>query len=334
MNAESYKIGDLAARFGAQLQGDATTLVTGVASITAAREGDLVFASDEAKFRQAMESRATAIVTGRFANTTRRDKPFLISDSPKLLFSRIAEQICREPAVEGRDESAQVHVNAQVGEQTFIGAGAVIEEGASIGDFTKIGANSVIGKNVHIGTHCRIDPNVTIYAAARLGDRVIIQAGTVLGSTGFGYVQDEHGRHQLFPQIGGLLIEDDVEIGANCTVDRGSLDQTVIRRGAKLDNMVHVGHNVEIGENAIIAAQTGISGSSRIGPAAVIGGQVGIGEHAEVEGGTILGGQSGVLSGKVLRGKGIILWGTPARPLKEYLKELATLARLTRKGTK
>jgi len=209
----------------------------------------------------------------------------------------------------------------------------VIEEGASIGDFTKIGANSVIGKNVHIGTHCRIDPNVTIYAAARLGDRVIIQAGTVLGSTGFGYVQDEHGRHQLFPQIGGLFIEDDVEIGANCTVDRGSLDQTVIRRGAKLDNMVHVGHNVEIGENAIIAAQTGISGSSRIGPAAVIGGQVGIGEHAEVEGGTILGGQSGVLSGKVLRGKGIILWGTPARPLKEYLKELATLARLTRKGT-
>ncbi|HKU25661.1 MAG TPA: LpxD N-terminal domain-containing protein, partial [Candidatus Sulfotelmatobacter sp.] len=173
MNAESYKIGDLAARFGAQLQGDATTLVTGVASITAAREGDLVFASDEAKFRQAMESRATAIVTGRFANTTRRDKPFLISDSPKLLFSRIAEQICREPAVEGRDESAQVHVSAQVGEQTFIGAGAVIEEGASIGDFTKIGANSVIGKNVHIGTHCRIDPNVTIYAAARLGDRVI-----------------------------------------------------------------------------------------------------------------------------------------------------------------
>lgn len=334
MNGKSYKIGDLAAHFGAQLQGDATTTVTGVASIAAAREGDLVFASDEAKFQQALDSHATAIVTGRFANTTRRDKPFLIADNPKLLFSRVAANLCREPAVEGHDESAQIQVTAQIGEHTFIGPGAVIEEGACIGDYTRIGANSAIGKNARIGAHCRIDANVTIHADVSLGDRVIIQAGTVLGSTGFGYVQDEHGRHQLFPQIGGLLIEDDVDIGANCTVDRGSLDLTVIRRGAKLDNMVHIGHNVEIGENAIIAAQTGISGSSRIGPGAMIGGQVGIGEHAEIEGGTILGGQSGVLNGKVLRGKGIVFWGTPARPLKEYLKELATLARLSRKGTK
>jgi UDP-3-O-[3-hydroxymyristoyl] glucosamine N-acyltransferase len=165
-----------------------------------------------------------------------------------------------------------------------------------------------------------------------LRDRVVVQAGTILGSTGFGYVQDEHGRHHLFPQIGKLLIEDDVEIGANCTVDRGSLDRTVIHRGAKLDNLVHLGHNVQIGEDTVIAAQTGISGSSRIGPAAMIGGQVGIGEHAEVEGGTILGGQSGVLSGKVLRGKGAVLFGTPARPLKDFLRELATLSRISRKG--
>lgn len=334
MNRESYKIGDLAARFGAQLQGDATTLVTGVASIAAARAGDLVFASDEAKFQQALDSHATAIVTGRFAKTTRRDKPLLIADHPKLLFSRLAAHLCRDPALEGHASSAQIHVTARIGEHTFIGPGAVIEEGTCIGDYARIGANSVIGKHAHIGAHCQIEANVTIHANARLGDRVIIQAGTVLGSTGFGYVQDEQGRHRLFPQIGGLLIEDDVEIGANCTVDRGSLDQTIIRRGAKLDNMVHIGHNVEIGENAIIAAQTGISGSSRIGPGAMIGGQVGIGEHAEVEGGTILGGQSGVLNGKVLRGKGIVFWGTPARPLKEYLKELATLARLSRKGTK
>ena len=334
MNGESYKIGDLAARFGALLQGDAEIIVSGIANIASARAGDLVFASDEARFQQALDSRATAIVTGRFANTTRRDKPFLISENPKLLFARIATQMCQKPTVEGRDDSAQIHVTAQIGEHTFIGAGAVIEENVCIGDYTTIGANSVIGKSAHIGTHCRIDPNVTIYADARLGDHVIIQAGTVLGSTGFGYVQDEHGRHQLFPQVGSLLIEDDVEIGANCTVDRGSLDQTVIHRGARLDNMVHVAHNVEIGENAVIAAQTGISGSSRIGPGAIIGGQVGIGEHAEVEGGTILGGQSGVLSGKILRGKGIVFWGTPARPLKDYLKELATLARLTRRGTK
>src|SRR5213075_3168299 len=166
-----------------------------------------------------------------------------------------------------------------------------------------------------------------------LGDRVVVQAGTVLGSTGFGYVRDESGRYQLFPQIGRLLIEDDVDIGANCTIDRGALDATVIHRGTKIDNMVHVGHNVEIGEDVVIAAQTGISGSSKIGNGAVIGGQVGIGDHVQITDGVILGSQGGVLPGKVLRGKGLVFWGTAARPLKTYLKELATLSRLTRKGT-
>ena len=334
MEKLGHSIGELAANFAAQLLGDAATMVTGVSSIASARTGDLVFASDELRFQQALESHATAIVTGRFANTTRRDKPLLISDNPKLLFTQIAARLCSEPTREGRDESAQVHVSAQIGEHTFIGVGVVIEEDASIGDFTVIGANSVIGNRARVGSHCRIDPNVTIYAHTILGERVIVQAGSVLGSSGFGYVQDEHGRHSLFPQIGRLRIEDDVEIGANCTVDRGALDETIIRRGAKLDNMVHVGHNVEIGENTVIAAQTGISGSSRIGSSAIVGGQVGIGEHAVVEGGVILGGQSGVLTGKTLRGKGIIFWGTPARPLKEYLRELATLARLSRKASK
>jgi UDP-3-O-[3-hydroxymyristoyl] glucosamine N-acyltransferase len=144
-------------------------------------------------------------------------------------------------------------------------------------------------------------------------------------------VRNEHGRYELFPQVGQVLIEDEVEIGANCTIDRGALDATVIRHGTKLDNMVHIGHNVEIGENVVIAAQTGISGSSTVGPGAIIGGQVGIADHVRVEEGVILGAQSGVPSNKVLRGKGVVFWGTPARPIREYLKELATLARLTRK---
>jgi UDP-3-O-[3-hydroxymyristoyl] glucosamine N-acyltransferase len=130
------------------------------------------------------------------------------------------------------------------------------------------------------------------------------------------------------------VIEDDVEIGANCTIDRGALDATVIRRGVKIDNMVHVGHNVEVGEDVVIAAQTGISGSSHIGNGAVIGGQVGLGDHVEIEAGVILGSGSGVLSHKVVRGKGIVFWGTPARPLRQYLKELATLARLSQKKAK
>jgi UDP-3-O-[3-hydroxymyristoyl] glucosamine N-acyltransferase len=130
------------------------------------------------------------------------------------------------------------------------------------------------------------------------------------------------------------MVGNDVEIGANCTIDRGALDQTVIRRGTKIDNMVHIGHNVEIGEDVVIAAQTGISGSSRIGNGAIVGGQVGIGDHATIEDGVIVGSGSGILSKKVVRGKGVVFWGTPARPLKDYLKELATLSRLSRKKEK
>jgi UDP-3-O-[3-hydroxymyristoyl] glucosamine N-acyltransferase len=154
----------------------------------------------------------------------------------------------------------------------------------------------------------------------------------VLGSDGFGYVRDdETGHYEKFPQIGRLEIGDDVEIGANVTIDRGALDATVIGRGVKIDNMVHVGHNVTIGENVVIAAQTGISGSVVIERDVIIAGQVGIADHVRIEEGVILGAQCGVPSNKVIRGKGVVFWGTPARPIREYLKELATLARLAKK---
>jgi UDP-3-O-[3-hydroxymyristoyl] glucosamine N-acyltransferase len=154
----------------------------------------------------------------------------------------------------------------------------------------------------------------------------------VLGSDGFGYVRDRKtGRYEKFPQVGRLVIEDDVEIGANATVDRGALDETRIRRGAKIDNLVHIGHNCQIGEDVVIAAQTGLSGSIVVENGAILGGQVGIGEHATIGEGVMLGGQGGVLPNKILRGKGVAFWGTPAQPLREYLKQLATLARLAKK---
>jgi UDP-3-O-[3-hydroxymyristoyl] glucosamine N-acyltransferase len=156
----------------------------------------------------------------------------------------------------------------------------------------------------------------------------------VLGSDGFGYVPDAAtGRYEKFPQIGRLEIEDDVEIGANSTVDRGALDVTRIRRGTKIDNLVHVGHNVDIGEDVVIAAQTGVSGSSVIENGVIVGGQVGVADHVRIESGAILGAQSGIPSKKVIRGKGIVFWGTPARPIKEYLKELAVLAKLAKKSS-
>ncbi|MFY9741851.1 MAG: UDP-3-O-(3-hydroxymyristoyl)glucosamine N-acyltransferase, partial [Candidatus Sulfotelmatobacter sp.] len=151
-------------------------------------------------------------------------------------------------------------------------------------------------------------------------------------SDGFGYVRDaETGRYEKFPQIGRLAIEDDVEIGANTTIDRGALDETRIGRGTKIDNLVHVGHNCRIGENVVIAAQTGISGSAVIENNVVIGGQVGIADHVRLEEGVIVGAQAGIPSNKILRGKGVVFWGTPARPLHQYLKQLALLAKLKKK---
>jgi UDP-3-O-[3-hydroxymyristoyl] glucosamine N-acyltransferase len=173
---------------------------------------------------------------------------------------------------------------------------------------------------------------LTVYPGVRLGDRVIVHSGAVLGSDGFGYVRDQAtGHYEKFPQVGRLEIEDDVEIGANTTIDRGALDVTRIGRGTKIDNLVHIAHNCQIGEDVVIAAQTGLSGSITIERNVVLGGQVGIGEHARIEEGVMLGGQGGVLPNKILRGKGIAFWGTPAKPVREYLKELAVLARLAKK---
>jgi UDP-3-O-[3-hydroxymyristoyl] glucosamine N-acyltransferase len=212
-----------------------------------------------------------------------------------------------------------------------IGAHAVIGSNVRIGARSRIGPGSVIFDDVSVGDDCHLVARVTVYSKTTLGHRVIAHAGAVLGSDGFGFARDEQtGQYHKFPQIGRLEIGDDVEVGANCAIDRGALDATVIEAGAKLDNLVHVGHNVTIGRDVVIAAQTGIAGSSTIERNVVIAGQVGIADHVRVEEGAILGGQCGVPSKKVIRGAGVVFWGTPARPLREYLKELGALARVAK----
>lgn len=325
----------VAQHVAARLVGEGALEVTGVASIGSAKTGDLVFAEDEAALAQALKSGATAVIAGEFAVAGQVSKPLLIAKTPKLAFARAARVLCPPPSYPaGIHASAIVDKTAHIGREVCIEAGAAIGEGVFVDDGSRIGAGSVIGADVRIGRECNLAPKVTIYPGVRLGNRVIIHAGAVLGSDGFGYVRDPAtGRYEKFPQIGGLEIGDDVEIGANTTVDRGALDLTVIGRGTKLDNLVHVGHNVRIGEDVVIAAQTGFSGSITVEDGAVIGGQVGIGDHARIEKGVVLGSQCGILPKKVVRGPGVVFWGTPARPLRQYLKELAVLARLAKKST-
>lgn len=324
---------DLAEKLGCRLAGDGSITVTSVSSMQSATSESLVFVEDAKQVDAALGSRAAAVIAGQFAAAINAaQKPIVISAQPRLTFARAA-RLLRDPDSDRFiHPEAIVPTSAKIGKNVAAGPRAILGEHVKIGDETTIGAGSVIGDNATIGTHCRIDANVTIYPRTTLGNRVIVQAGAVLGSEGFGYVRDsETGRYEQFPQIGRLIIEDDVEIGANSTIDRGALDETRIRRGTKIDNLVHIGHNVQIGENVVIAAQTGLSGSAVIEDNVIIGGQVGIADHVRIEAGAILGAQSGIPTKKVIRGKGVVFWGTPARPIREYLKELAFLSRSAKK---
>jgi UDP-3-O-[3-hydroxymyristoyl] glucosamine N-acyltransferase len=337
--------GEIAQAIGARLIGDQGE-VRGLASISGAKDGDLVFVEDEKHLDAALRSNASAIVVGGFAENTKTPKTLLISEHPRLAFARAAALL--RAAAERTPEihtSTVVLPSAVVAETAIIDPWTFIGENAKIGNRSWIGAGCVVGSRVIMGEDCKIYPRVTLYPGASIGDRVIVHAGAVLGSDGFGYVSnrpaaDRTGEgarphtvpaYEKFPQIGNLIIGDDVEIGANTTIDRGALETTRIGRGTKIDNLLHIGHNCQIGEDVIIAAQAGFSGSIVIEDNVVIGGQVGVGEHASIQEGVMLGGQAGVLPKKVLRGKGVAFWGTPAKPVREYLKTLAALAKLGRK---
>jgi UDP-3-O-[3-hydroxymyristoyl] glucosamine N-acyltransferase len=328
-----HSLGEVSEFIAARLVGDASAQVEGVASIVSARAGDLVFVEDASRLAEAMDSGATAIIAPASASAAKAGKNLLLVAHPRLAFARAAALLNpRGEVVASLHPSAVVAGSARIGEPSWIGAHVSIGEDVVIGRRARIGAGTVIGERARLGEDCTLMGNVTIYPGVRLGDRVTVHAGAVLGSDGFGYVRDpQSGRYEKFPQIGGLEIGDDVEIGANTTVDRGALDRTAIGRGSKLDNLVHVGHNVVIGEDVVIAAQTGLSGSAVVEDGAVIAGQVGIADHVRVGAGAILGAQCGVPSKKVIRGAGVVFWGTPARPIRQYLKELAVLARLGKK---
>ena len=286
--------------------------VSAVSRIEDADARSVVFAVEKEALAGALRSGAGIILASRKleSDDLPLDLRVLWVEDARYAFAVVARRLSEGGVKEG------IHPTAVVG------------EGVEIGFGTSVGPGVVIGDGVRIGKDCNILARVTIYPGVVIGDRVVVQAGAVLGSTGFGYARNgSTGEYLIFPQQGRLYVDDDVEVGANTTIDRGALGETRIGRGTKIDNLVHIGHNCLIGKNVVIAAQTGISGSSVVEDGAILGGQVGIGEHASVGKGVILGGGAGVLSGKKMRGEGEVFWGRPARPLKEYLRDLARLKR-------
>ena len=335
------KLSELIDALGGKLvSGDPEQQVEGVYSVEMAGAFELVFAEDAASAAKALASQAGEIVLRKAPANPPQAKCVVEADQPRLWFARAAQLLKPVLPPTGVHPTAVVAANVQLGEGVSIGPCAVVGEGASIGARSRIEAGTIIGEGVRIGNDCRIYPRAVLYPGTKLGNRVIVHAGAVLGADGFGYVRNEKtGAYTQFPQLGTLLIEDDVEIGANTTIDRGALKRTRIGRGTKTDNLVHVGHNCEIGEDVILVTGVGISGSCTVGNGAVLAGQVGIGDHAHIGPGVILGGQAGVLSGKTVTNEGLgvkpgtVLWGTPARPLTQVLREIAALARLAKKGS-
>ncbi len=306
---------------GGALAGDAAVGVTRAARADAAGPGDVVFVEDAKALPAALASAAGVVIAGPFASGASRETGALVCcDQPRLAFARIVRRLhpAARPAP-GVHRSAVVDPSAVLGDGVSIAPHAVVDADVRLGDRVAIGPGVHINHGVVVGDDSDIKSNVTIYAGTSIGARVVVHAGSVLGSDGFGYVRDvATGRYEAFPQVGRLVVEDDVEIGAACTIDRGALAETRIGRGTKLDNQVHIAHNVSVGQDVVISAQTGVAGSSVIESGAIVAGQVGIADHVRIESGAILGAQCGVPSGKVIRGPGVLFWGTPARPIKQY----------------
>jgi UDP-3-O-[3-hydroxymyristoyl] glucosamine N-acyltransferase len=316
---------ELAEAIGAKIEGYSAVELRGVAAPERAGPHDLIYVEAAKHAERASASAALCVIVGE--GVTVVGKTVLRHRQPKVAFAKAAELLLgRTPIAAGIHATAIVAPPARIAANVSIGPYAVVGEDVHVGEGTQIGPHCVIAAGCWIGAHCRIHPRVTLYSGVRLGDRVEIHAGAVIGADGFGYARGE-GRYWKFPQIGIVEIGDEAEIGANTTIDRGSLDDTRIGEGVKLDNLVHVGHNCQIGAHTVIAALTGISGSCVFGKNVVIGGQAGFGEQVHLEDGAVIGGQSGVLGGKVIR-SGQTVWGTPARSLDKFKEQFVWQTRL------
>jgi UDP-3-O-[3-hydroxymyristoyl] glucosamine N-acyltransferase len=316
-----FLVRDIADFLKGTVEGDGGVEIRSAAALEQAEVADIAFVS---KAKDASQSRAGCLIVGADYPAGRT---LIRVNDPRTAFAQAVALLYPLPPIEpGIHPTAVVAAKAEIDPTVSIGAHVFVGQGSSIGANSRIGPGCVIGANVTIGEHALLHARVTIYDGVTIGERVILHSGCVLGADGFGFVL-ERDHYEKFPQIGRVRLGNDVEIGANACVDRAALGTTEIGDGTKLDNMVHIGHNCRIGRHVLIVAQTGLSGGVIVEDYAVIGGQVGIGDKARIESRAVVGSGAGILTSKIVRG-GQVVWGTPARPLKEYLQQLAHLARL------
>jgi len=317
-------IQELAKRLGAELVGDGSCKILSVGPVGSADENGITFIADKKHLSQLGKSRAGAVIVGEKVEDWTR--PQLVVKNVNAALIEVMKIFAPKlrPVLPGVDTSAKVGQNVKIGKGASIGAQVVIEDNVEIGAGSIIASGCKIGENTKIGQNSRLDCNVVVYHNCTIGNSVIIQANTTIGSTGFGYVFID-GAHRLIPHNGTVVIEDFVEIGANCCVDRAKFGETRIGAGTKIDNLVQIAHNVVIGKCCLIAGQVGISGSCRLGDGVVLAGQVGLADNIEIGAGTVVGGQAGIV-GNVPPGSQLA-W-SPAIDRKEALRVVGTVLRL------
>jgi UDP-3-O-[3-hydroxymyristoyl] glucosamine N-acyltransferase len=314
---------DIAAAVRGDLIGDPGAEVTSAAPIDRAGEGVLTFAASKHYLKDVENSRATCIIVPKGFSVP--NKNLIVVDDPRLALAKALEAIYRSkemsPGIAG---DAYVAEDVTIAPSSHVGRHAYICEGAKIGERTLVSPYVYVGSGTVIGSDCAIHPHVTLYEGVVLGDRVVVHANAVLGSDGFGYAADGEA-HRKIPQVGTVVIEDDVEIGANAAVDRATLGETRIKRGTKIDNLVHIAHNVIIDENCLIVAQVGIAGSTEVGDNVIIGGQAGLVHHIKIGRRSTIGAQAGVTRSFP---EGSTISGYPARDHSRSMKGYAALSRL------
>lgn len=319
------EISKLAAMVNGVVEGDGSIDIKDMSGIDDAEPGDMGFAVDEARLAGAEKSAVSCVLTT--ADMRRSSKTLIRVKDPKFAFVVLYNVLNKyKMRIAFTDPTAIISPEVKIGKNVWIGAHVFIDKGVVLEDEVVIESNSVIKKNCHIGYRCHIHPNVTIYAKTILGKYVTVHSGCVIGADGFGYIKEGDTIYK-FPQLGKVIIEDDVEIGANTTIDRGSLSDTVIGSGTKIDNLCQIAHNVKIGKNVMMAALCGISGSTTIGNDVLMGGQVGVADNITIHDNVRVAAKSGVI-GNIE--KGATVWGFPARPINQTKRQIAATSWLTK----